>query len=246
MARCLSVSCLVVLSCSPLPARGQDDARDVIKKSISAVGGSEKIDKYKGLRSSARGTAQMSGIAVELTSQTTIALPDRMKIVARYQALGSTFNLEQKAVGDKVTATLNGNPLPLSAAQIAEVKAAFVRTEILRLTPLLAGKDYTLKALGTSKLAGKEYVGVSVSGRGVKDLRLYFDKGTSLLSRYEVACQSGRKVVMRVATLSDYKETLGLKRPTRMVVTLDGKKIMDVTTTEEKLFEKIDEAEFKD
>jgi hypothetical protein len=246
MARWLSVSCLVVLLYSGRHAAGQEDARNIIQKAITAAGGADKIDRYKGLQSSARGTAQLSGITAEFTSQTTIALPDRMKIVAKYQALGSTFTLEQKVIGDRVTATVNGSAVPLSDGQKAEVKAAFVRTEILRLTPLLAGKQYTLKALGESKLAGKEYVGVSVSGRGVTDLRLYFDKSTSLLSRYEMRTTVGTKEMKRVTTLSEYKEAQGLKRPTRMTVTLDGKQTMDVTTTEEKLVEKIDDKEFKE
>jgi hypothetical protein len=246
MARWLNVSCLVVLLCSSPRAFGQEDARDIIKKSIAAVGGAETIDKFKGLKSGAKGSAQMSGIAVEFTSQTTIGLPDRIKIVAKYQAVGKTFTMEQKAVGDKVSVTVNGESQPLTDAQIAEIKAAFVRTEIVRLTPLLSDKQFTLKTLAPSKVDGKEYVGVSVSGRGVKDIRLYFDKSTSLLSRYEMSSRVGGRDMKRVTTLSDYKEMQGLKRPTRMVVTLDGRKSMDVTTTEEKLFEKIDEAEFKD
>jgi hypothetical protein len=246
MARWLNASCLVVLLCSAPRVTGQEDARDIIKKSIAAVGGAEKIDSYKGLKSSARGSAQLSGITTEFTSQTTIALPDRMKIVAKYQALGETFTMEQKAIGDKMTVTINGNPVSLSESQKAEVKAAFVRTEILRLTPLLSDKQFALKALGESKANGKEYVGVSVSGRGVKDVRLYFDKSTSLLSHYEMRYKVGKTDAKRVTTLSEYKEIQGLKRPTRMAVTLDGKKTMDVTMTEEKLFEKIDDTEFKD
>jgi len=246
MARWMNVSCLVVLLCSAPRAVGEEDAGDIIKKSIAAIGGAEKIDKFKGLKSSARGSAQLSGIAAEFTSETTIALPDRIKLVAKYQVLGSTFTMEQTAIGDKVTLTVNGNPTPLSESQKAELKLAFVRTEIVRLTPLLADKQFTLKALGESKMAGKEYVGVSVSGRGVADVRLYFDKSTSLLSHYETRSKVGTKEMKRVTRLSDYKEMQGLKRPTRMTVTLDGKETMNVTVQEEKLFEKLDETEFKE
>ncbi len=246
MARWLSVSCLVVLLCSAPRAVGEDNAGDIVKKSITALGGADTIDKFKGIKSSARGSAELSGIPAEFTSETTIALPDRIKLVSRYQILGSTCVVELKAIGDKVTATVNGNPLPLMESQKAELKAAFLRTEIVRLTPLLADKQYTLKALGESKMGGKEYVGVSVSGRGSEDVRLYFDKSTSLLSHFETRSRVRGKEMKRVTTLSDYKEMQGLKRPTRMTITLDGKKTMDVTVQEEKLFEKLDDKEFND
>jgi len=86
----------------------------------------------------------------------------------------------------------------------------------------------------------------SVSGRGVEDVRLDFDKSTSLLSHHETRSKVRGKEVKRVTTLSDYKEMQGLKRPTRMIVTLEGKKTMDVTVQDEKLFEKLDEKEFTD
>src|SRR5207244_2477952 len=161
---------------------GQEDPRDIIKKSITAVGGADRIDRFKGLTSSAKGTSELFGVTADFTARTVIGLPDRLKMVAKYQVLGNAVTLEQRAVGDKMTFTLNGAAVPITEAIKADLKAAFVRTDIVRLTPLLADKQYTLKALGRSKADGKEYVGVAVSGRGVNNIKLYFDRSTSLLS----------------------------------------------------------------
>src|SRR5207249_1792438 len=98
------------------------------------------------------------------------------------------------------------------------------------------------------KVGDNETVGVSVTGKDVKEVKLYFDKSTHLLAKVErmgTAPMSTDEVKQEIF-LSDYKEVQGMKRPTKTVMNNDGKKFMESTVTEQKYLEKLDDKDFSD
>jgi hypothetical protein len=233
-----------------LPARlfAQDDPKEIIKKAIAAHGGADKIDKFKGSKTTAKGMLSILGMDIEFTSDTLYQDPDKLKQTIKFEINGMAMSVEQKVVGDKVSMSLNGMTQELPDTMKGEVKNAVTTQQILNLTPLLRDKAYELKALGESKIDGKDLVGVSISNKDIKDFKVYFDKASSLITRIERTGTDpmGAGEVKYEITVSDYKDVQGLKRPTKTVVTMDGKKYMETTTKEQKLLEKVDDKEFSD
>jgi hypothetical protein len=78
--------------------------------------------------------------------------------------------------------------------------------------------------------------GVKVSRAGHADVKLYFDEKSHLLVKMER--QAGE------TTYSAYRDFDGVKRPTRVVQTVGGKKFLEVTEVSYKFPRKVEEATF--
>jgi hypothetical protein len=90
------------------------------------------------------------------------------------------------------------------------------------LTPLLAAdKGYTLTALGESRVDDRPALGVKVTLKGFRDVRLFFDSQTGLLVRKTFETGEGKGAVQE-ETYSDFKEFDGLKRHQRTVIRKGG------------------------
>jgi broad specificity phosphatase PhoE len=63
--------------------------------------------------------------------------------------------------------------------------AAYVDEEVSRLLPLLEDKKFELTSLPEATVLGKPAVGVNVRAKGKPDVKLYFDKQSSLLVKTE-------------------------------------------------------------
>src|SRR5262245_50994421 len=144
--------------------------------------------------------------------------------------------------------TVNGMDTPIPEAQKDDVKTELALMKIQRLTPLLSDKSFELKALGESKVNGKDAVGIAVSSKNSKEIKVYFDKGTNLLTKIEFMGSDpmGGGEVKREVTVSDYKDVQGVKLPTKTLMTNDGKKFMEMTTSEHKLLEKLEDKDLSD
>ena len=229
--------------------RTEDDPKEIIQKAIAAHGGADNLNKYKAFRSSAKGTINIPqlGQEMEFTSESVFQAPDKMKSTFKAELMGNALTFEQKIIGDKSSLTVNGMDMPIPDEQKAELKNTMMLQKVMTLTPLLTDKNLELKALGSSKIDGKDAVGVAVTGKDVKEIKLFFDKTSHLLVKTErmgMGPMGGE--VKQEATLSDYKDYNGVKKPTKVVIMHDGKKFMESNTTEQKLLEKIDDKEFSD
>jgi len=226
----------------------QDDAKDVIKKAIEASGGAEKIDKYKGSKSTGKGSIQIQGLDLEFTSESVTMFPDKSKEVIKMDVMGQTITIEQKQIGDKSSLTVNGMAMDLPDAMKEEMKQSSTYEAVQRLTPLLSDAEFKLKSLGASKIDGKDVTGIEVGGKGLKEVKLFFEKSTGLILQAERRGfdPTGMKEVKQVMKFLEYKEVNGLKKPWKVSVTNDGQKFMEATTTEMKLLEKVDDKEFSD
>ncbi|MFL5342421.1 MAG: hypothetical protein ACJ8F7_19935 [Gemmataceae bacterium] len=240
--------CALVLGLGATRAAAQDDPKDIIKKAIAAHGGAEKIDKYKAFKSHSKGTVTVLGMEAEFTNDTTFQAPDKFKSTIKLEIMGNSVTVEQRIVGDKVTRIANGMAQDLPEEAKAELKSSLGMQRILSLTPLLSEKGYQLKALGASKVDGMDVIGVEVSGNGVKDMKVYFDKTSYLITKIERKGLDpvGQTEAKQEILVSDYKEFNGVKRPTKTVLMVDGKKFMESVATETTLLEKVDDKEFSD
>src|SRR5262249_5888173 len=113
-----------------------------------------------------------------------------------------------------------------------------------QLTPLLK-KDYKLSDLGDVKVDGKPAVGIHVTRKGYRDIKLYFDPKTMLLAKVEhrVKDDQGQEVAEETY-YSDYKDVSGMKAAHTLKIKRDGQDYLDATLSDVKLQEKLSDDTF--
>lgn len=227
------------------PAAAQNKPEDVVTKAVAAHGGADTLKKYPAGTSKIGGKVTLDGNEFPFTGTLAFAVPGKVRMEMAVDALGQKSTLVQVVNGDKVRQTENGTASKLDAATQAELRESAVIQEMSMLVPLLDPARYTLTADKDAPLDGKDAAVVVVTGKGVKETRLYFDKKTGLLAGLRRKGLSPfQKAVDEVTTLSDYKTVEGMVVPMKSKVTHDGKAFLELVVTEYKPLAKADEKLF--
>src|SRR5262245_46736790 len=226
----------------------QDDAKEIIRKAIAAHGGADKLDKFKGSRSTSTGSISIMGMDFEFNADAVAQFPDKQKTTIKLEIMGNAATIVQLVNGEKMSLTVNGMAAPIQDAQKESLKQSVALQKVMNLTPLLGDKSYELKGIAGVKVGDKDTVGVEVKGKDLKDCKVYFDKATNLIARvdHKGLDPMGMNEVDQTVVLSEYKDGQGVKKPMKTVMNQDGKKFMESKVTKLELWGKIDEKEFSD
>ncbi|MFO0935904.1 MAG: hypothetical protein U0798_05240 [Gemmataceae bacterium] len=248
----------MVVAMGATPAFAQEDAKSVIEKAITAMGGKEKLNQFPVSKSKFKGELSTMGIELKFEG-VSIQGPGQYKLEMEGDFSGQSLKVVQIVDGAKVkTKTQFGGmdvPNMASDAEIEELKFSVISQEINQLTPLLEKtKKFTLKLEAEDELDGKKVSVVNVKVKldeksdKTREVRLSFDKGTGYLvriSRKGIAPGDGEgREVDHVSVLSEFKKTEGIVTAMKTVNFIDGKKFMTLTTLEHKNLEKADPSEF--
>ncbi len=240
----LSVALLLV------PAAGlraaDDDVRAIISKAIKAHGGEEKLTKYQASQIKGKGKADTPVGEIEFRNEVSTMMPDKVKDVSEFEVMGNKVRVVSLIVGNKVTVEANGQAVPLPDKAKDAIKETGYQMRVGKMVPLLKDKDFELSSLGEIKVNGKPAVGVQVKSKGHKDVNLYFDKESGLLTKVEkqsVDAMSGNEFTEE-RIISEYQRVDGVAVPKKLTVNKDGKKSLELEIEEAKLLEKLDDSEF--
>jgi hypothetical protein len=161
--------------------------------------------------------------------------------------MGKKMDIVQIYSGDKGWALQNGTAVNLPAEALEEAREEMWDAWVSQLYPLLSDAEFSLSPLEAIKVGGHAAVGVKVAHKGHRELRLYFDKETGLLTRSESTrkdLQKGGSEVKQETDFSDYRELQGLKVAHKVSIRRDGQKYIEGEVTEMKLSEKLDDQLF--
>jgi hypothetical protein len=226
-------------------AAQEDAAHAIVERAVKAHGGAEALGRIKAERIKFKGSLVLRGHSVPFTDETTVQLPKQFKHVIETNDGTDKHTIVQIVNGDKVYVAIDGRAMKAEAALLAEVRTLMELRRAQRLLPLLEDKSYRLADLDEIKVNDRPAVGVRVTGRGRKELRLHFDKEYGLLVRAEFALDDGKgKQVRQHFYFGDYKDIGGFRRYTKVQVYRDGKQVMEAELLDAKTFDKIDESEF--
>jgi hypothetical protein len=234
-------------------ASAQETPRTTIERAIKAHGGPERLSQVRSDKVKVKGTLIAAGKPAPFTAETTVQLPAQYKSVIEVIVEGRKRVLSHLVNGDRVVVTIDGKPEKVDPAALAEVRETMLLDQAVRLVPLLSDRNFNLAPLGEDKINDRTVVGVKVTARGRKELRMYFDKATGLLIKTEhpldapgaAAPGAPRKEVRQEEFYSEFKDIQGFRRPTKMVVLRDGRKLMEAELVGVKYFAHIDDAEFE-
>jgi hypothetical protein len=234
----------------PALVRAEDDAatKAIIEKAIKAHGGKENLTKYLASTTTLKGKVHVMGMDLDYTMEFWVQMPDKLKYVLEFEIMGQKLKITQVTNGDKGWATnpMDNSVMELSKEIMDEVKEQMYHRMVDTLAPL-TGKEYTLAPLGDNKVGDRPVVGIKVSHKGHRDVNLFFDKDTHLLLKAEAQIKdvmAGGQEMMQETIYSNYKDSEGIKVPTKLLIKRDGKDFVDGEATEFKAHEKLDDSIF--
>ena len=177
-------------------------------------------------------------------TETTVQLPNQFRNVIRVQGDRKTVFVNILN-GDKMYFT-HGRPAG-EGERYAGGRAARDDAAQPGRPPGAAADGQVLHpgSLGEVKVENQPAVGVKATAKGRREVRLFFNRESGLLIKTEHAMDDGAgKEVVQEEMYSDFQDVEGYRRPMKMAVYRNGKKIMEAEVTDVKYLDKVDEAEF--
>jgi hypothetical protein len=245
MRPALSTVCVFALLPGVCPAQAPD-ARAVIERAIEAHGGRERLARVQADRAKVKGSLFINNKAVPFTGETLVQLPTKLKTIVQLNLDAKVVTLVHVLNAENGWVTLDGQPQKVEATALAEMRETMALARAVRLVPLLADKSLELVILGESKVGERTAIGVRVAIKGRKDLRLFFDKASGLLTKSEHTLDDGNgKELVQEEFYSDFRDLQGFKRPIKVAAYRKGVKVMEAELVEVKYYDRFEEAEFK-
>ena len=225
--------------------RAQDDAKAIIDKAVKAHGGSEKLGHLKAQQAKSKGRLEL-GSGLDFTQESIFQYPAKIKETLHISAMGQMIDFITVFNGKEGWISTMGQTKPLEGVQLEAINEAMDAIALMRLA-FLGGKDYELAALGESKVNDRAVVGVKVSRKGKKDVNMYFDKETNLLSKVEHRVKdpmSGQEV-NEERFITEYQTLDGMKVAKKVSIHRDDKKFMDLEVLEVKFLDRVEDGAFE-
>jgi hypothetical protein len=226
--------------------RAENEAQAIIDKAVKAHGGLEKLTKLKAAAAESKAKGHVyQPVDIDITMEI-FAQDKKFKHIVRGEVMGIKFTQTLVFNGEKLWIDVNGQEVKLDEKKyVPEIKEQMWAESVIGLTFMKKG-GYELSVLGEVKVQDRPAVGVRVSAKGHRDVNLFFDKEKGLLVKTETRAidfQSDQETTEE-KILRDYKDMGGFLQPTKVLVTHDGKKHVDLEIEEVKIVDKFDDSVF--
>jgi hypothetical protein len=223
---------------------GDREARKIIVWGVKALGGEERLSRYKGVKIKGKMTEYSKGQRISTYI---------LEIIRRYPFQNQSI-LESVRSGSTQRFVWNGHkgwlkhddgPVDYSRDIVEGFRDLAHAEAVASLTPLLSDKAYTLSLVGGAKAEGIDVIGVLVSHRDHRAVKLFFDKRTGLVVKYEASTEEFGKEAAWETILSDYRDIGGITRPGKATIKdNDGEVWRVFKFTEYEALEDVDESMF--
>ena len=238
MRSTLAAALACVLATTTIRAGDRDDALAIIDQAVQAQGGADALAKLRTAVRRGEGFLFQGDDKQPFTDEMTLDLPDRWRLSLDIDKQ-TRFTLA--VAGDKGWEALGGKVEDIGPERLKEMREEIYVLWLQTLLPLR--KDgFDLAPLPEAKVDGQAVVGVKASSKDRPDVKLYFDKTTH--RRPGSSGAPGGAAAAKAYLLGDYPDFDGVKMPTHLVETTDGKKISELTSAVYKFPSKADDAAF--
>jgi hypothetical protein len=225
-----------------VPGRADDkDAKSILDKAVSALGGEEKLGKVNAFSWKAKGTITFGGNENEFDNQVTIKGLNQF----RRESSNDQFSVVVVVDGDKGWRKFGDQGGELEGDTLANEKRMIYLTAIPITLVQLKGNGFKYEAAGEDKVGDKPASVLKVTGPDGKDCKLYFDKESGLPVKEVAKVLDFRgEEYNSETTFADYKDFDGIKKATKVVTTRDGEPFQTWTLNEFKVLDKVDAETF--
>ena len=223
------------------------DLKLIVKKAIEAHGGEANLAKLKGTSSKFKGTLAVDGMTFDVLGESVAKLPDKFRNTLTINVAGMMIETVQIFDGKRFWVATAGETKEITDEKIVnEVREQMGADRAGGLIQLLKDPAYELHAIGETKVKDLDTFGIRVSKKGSRDVNMFFDKKTHLMAKFEMRAvnpMTGEEVT-QAKYLLEYKDTQGIKSPSRVIIEKDGNPFMDLVLIEARILETIDDAQF--
>ena len=225
-----------------------DDLKAVLRKSMAAHGGEKNLGKFKAVTTKFKGTMEIQGLTFDITGETSLQKPDKVKNVLKMEIKGKTIDVvtvltpKKLYVWDSITSMtkdIDDEKILKGAREELQAEGASSFADFVK-------APYELSAIGEVKVKGKDAIGIRISKKGQKDISMFFDKKTYLVVKSEMRTidgMSGQEVTTE-KFINSYQEKAGMKIARKVEIVKDGKVFMDIEIIEVQPLEKLDDSVF--
>jgi hypothetical protein len=227
-------------------ASADDSAKAVVEKAIKAHGGEQNLTKFRAADLQVKGVISSQGMEIDFTARIQSQLPNKVREELNLEVMGRKIAAVRVFDGKKGWESAQGMTRELEGDDLNEMKDDVLENYVQSLVPLLKDKRFTISLIGDDKVDDKAVVGVKVAVKNGKDLKLFFDKDSGLLLKFQHKFKSAAVTteVDSEVFFSDYKDVNGLKVAMKQLTKHDGKKFVDMEFTDAKILEKLDDSTF--
>ncbi len=239
MRRTLLAAAVLAIAMSRFArADEQADARAILEAAIKAQGSADAVGKFTGIYFKAKGKDLEDDKWVPILYESYMQGNNKMRTV-NYDAQNKVESIDVlngkegwTKEKDKATESLNDE-------QIKQRLEMNYLSWATMLVPLRA-QEYRLFLLNEIDVAGKKAEGILIHRDGHEPVKLYFDKETHLLVKYEFHYKNADvgQEVDETCVFSDFKTVQDVKQPMKIEQSWDGAKIAELEITEMKFNEK--------
>lgn len=239
----MAVGCLLAMNVAQL-AWGQEATEAIVKKAIQAHGGAVLLTKYPAVETKTQGQI-LIGMGIGIAQTTYFQLPNQLKEVQIVNLNGQRAEVITVFDGQKAWMNTNSETQELGGQALVEVKESVHLARLCRLTTLLE-KDLQLTVIPEAKVDGATVVGLKVTAPGFREVRLFFDKDSGLLTRIERMAFDfqARQEVPEVRVMSNYKYLSGVRTARTITLHRAGKKYMEIEVVDAKPVPQLEAATF--
>lgn len=237
--RCILAVSLLVGAYNVADSGETTGARAVIDKALQAIGGVDRLQKYKAATWREKGTYHGMGTPLPYTANYAMQRPMqfRMEIEGIF-----TMVLD----GDKGWNSGMGEVRELTKEELALQRHDQRAGLIASLVPL-GEKGFTLKLLDDAKVNDQPTYVVIVTHKDYPEVKLFIDKKTHLLAKSEYRTKSPEmkfKDVNQELIFSDYRDISGLKMAHKLAIKRDGQIFVEAELSDLRALEALDPKTF--
>lgn len=210
-----------------------DAARGVIEQAIKAHGGAEALAKTRVQLRTTKGEialGRLDGTTVPFAGETMVHLPAQARWSFDLHPESQKFRVILVINRDKGWRAGSGATKDLTKEEIDEFREEAYTLWLTTLLPLRE-KQFELTALPEAKVLGQPAVVVKAASKGHADVKLYFNKQTSLLIKTERKAREAGLDLNKESYFGEHKDFEGARLPTKQVDLSNGKKAADLTIT---------------
>lgn len=226
-------------------ARADDEPAAVVDKALKALGGKEKLARYKAHQWKAKGVLMMGDMKLPYAVAYSFQQPDQFRFDMTAEIMGNKTEITAATDGKQAWERGFGMVREMAKEKAAEFQHTAYVINLSQLTPL-TDKAYTLTAAGEAKVNDRPVIGVKVAAKGHRDVTLYFDKESGLLvkSQTRIMDEFTMKEATQETLMLEYKEKDGVKYFHKMLIKRDGKPFIEEEFSDQKSLEKLDPKSF--
>ncbi|HEV3235713.1 MAG TPA: hypothetical protein VGZ25_01915 [Gemmataceae bacterium] len=226
-------------------ASADDETQALIEKAIKAHGGREKLSEKKTIQVKTKGTLEIMSSSLPFTQEMTIQPPKQLKEVIDLDVNGIKITVNTVFNDGKAWINANGKEVEVTDKIMEELKEGVYKAEVMDMVKL-KDKKYELSSLGEVTVNDKKALGVKVACKGHKDLNIYFDKETGLITKVEGQALDSTTMqeVAEERIITEYQDVDGHKVAKKVLINRDGKKFMEAEVVEVKFVDKLDDSHF--